>query len=323
MMRHFARRSAHAAFLLFGVSLLTFLFVELAPGEFLSEVRLNPQVSRETVEGLRKQHGLEGPMAVRYARYLNSIVHGDLGQSVAYNMPAAALLRTRTRNTLLLTALATALAWIIAIPVGVWASLVHGRWRQRLFGGTTSLMLATPELMIALALLMFAVRTRRFSAGGMTSADFAELSLGGKAADLASHFALPVLAIVIAALPVLVRHVRSSMLDALNSPSVQAARYHGLARRTVLFRYALRLAANPLISMLGLSIATLLSGSLLVEVVMGWPGLGPLLLEAALGHDVNVVVGAALFSTLFVVGGNLLADFALYFADPRIREGHS
>jgi peptide/nickel transport system permease protein len=120
-------------------------------------------------------------------------------------------------------------------------------------------------------------------------------------------------------LPVLVRHVRSAMLDVLHSPFIVAAQGHGVSRYRLLFRHALPAAANPLISLFGISVGMLLSGSLLIEVIMSWPGVGPMFLQAILERDPHVVVGAVLFSTLFLVAGSALADVFLYIADPRIR----
>jgi len=120
-------------------------------------------------------------------------------------------------------------------------------------------------------------------------------------------------------MPLLVRHVRAAVAEVLDAPFMLAARGHGIPRRTLLYRYALRAAANPLISLFGFSIGALLSGSLLVEVVMSWPGLGPLLLESILSRDLHVVIGGVLFSTFFLVSGNFVADIFLYWADPRIR----
>ena len=153
----------------------------------------------------------------------------------------------------------------------------------------------------------------------MASVDFETLSLFHKLRDLALHMILPVTALVLSSLPLLVRHVRAAVADVLNAPFLLAAVGHGIRKRTLLYRYALPAAANPLISLFGFSIGVLLSGSLLIEVVMSWPGLGPLLLEAVLARDLYVVVGGILGSTLFLVGGNLLADLLLYWADPRIR----
>src|SRR5439155_6832462 len=132
------------------------------------------------------------------------------------------------------------------------------------------------------------------------------------------HMILPVTALVLSTLPLLVRHVRASVADVLDAPFLLAALGHGIPKRTLLYRYALPAAANPLISLFGFSIGVLLSGSLLIEVVMPWPRVGSMLLDAVLARDLYVVVSGILASTLFLVGGNLLADLLLYWADPRI-----
>jgi peptide/nickel transport system permease protein len=176
-----------------------------------------------------------------------------------------------------------------------------------------------PELVLALGLLILAVRSGWFPTGGLVSSGFETLPLFGKIRDLAWHMVLPVSALVLALLPLLIRHVRSAMAEVLNAPFLRAAEGHGIPRRKLLYRYALRAAANPLISLFGFSIGALLSGSLLVEVVMSWPGLGPLLLEAILARDLYVVIGGVLLSTVFLVFGNFLSDLLLFWADPRIR----
>ena len=157
----------------------------------------------------------------------------------------------------------------------------------------------------------------------MVSLNHEHLSTPEKMRDLLAHLILPVAALVMGTLPMLFRHVRTGMVEALGASSVQAARSLGLSRKRILFGYALPLAANPLISLLGLSFATLLSSSLLVEVVMGWPGLGPMLLEAILARDLYLVIGAVMLSALFLVAGNFFADILLYLVDPRIRTGKS
>jgi peptide/nickel transport system permease protein len=131
--------------------------------------------------------------------------------------------------------------------------------------------------------------------------------------------ALPVATLVLSSLPILVRHIRAAVSEVISAPFMRAAEGHGIPRRKLLYQYALRSAANPLISLFGFSIGALLSGSLIVEVVMSWPGLGPLLLEAILARDVHVVIGGVLFSAVFLVTGNCIADMLLYWADPRIR----
>jgi peptide/nickel transport system permease protein len=184
----------------------------------------------------------------------------------------------------------------------------------------TSAFLGVPDIMIGLLLLISAVRSHAFPAGGMVSLDHESLGTLGRSGDTLRHLLLPVTALVIAALPTLLRHVRASMIEALAGHSVRTARAAGVRSARIVLRHALPLASNPLISLLGLSIAGLLSGSLLVEWIMGWPGLGPLLLEAILARDVYVVIGAVMLSTLLLILGNLFADMLLVAADPRMRE---
>jgi len=309
----------HAVFLLFGVSILTFLFSTLAPGNYFDEMRLNPQIAPETVASLRAQYQLDRPLPVRYVRWVNSVAHGQMGFSFAYNSPVGPLLWVRARNTLLLTLTATLLAWALALPLGIWSAASLGRLPDRALSWTTATLLVIPDLILSLGLLIMAVRSGWFPTGGMVSVGFGSLSLPNKLRDIATHMTLPVVALVISALPMLVRHVRAAVAEVLDAPFLRAAAGHGIPRRRLLYRYALRDAANPLISLLGFSLGTLVSGSLLVEVVMSWPGLGPLLLEAILARDLYVVIGGVLLSTIFLVGGNFLADLLLLWADPRIR----
>jgi peptide/nickel transport system permease protein len=318
-MRRLVRRAAHGVLLLAGVSVLSFLLAELAPGDFFGEMRLDPRMSEETVRALRARHGLDRPWPQRYARWAGSLLRGELGFSFAYGQPVAPLFWPRARNTLLLTGTATALSWLLAVPLGVWWAGRRHRAASHVLTGVTALLLALPDLVIALGLLLLAVRTGAFPAGGMVSLGHEQMTRAGRWGDLAVHLALPVTALVLGALPVLLRHVRGAVSQALEAPFVRAARAHGIPERRILFRHVLPAAANPLLSLFGLSVAGLLSMSLLVEVVMSWPGLGPLMLEAILARDFHLVLAPVLASTLFLVGGNLLADLLLVAADPRIR----
>lgn len=320
-MRYLLRRLGHAIFLLFGVSILAFLFATLAPGNYFDETRMNPQIAPETVAALRAHYQIDRPLPVRYLSWLKSTLHGEMGFSFANDSPVAPLLLTRSRNTLLLTITATLIAWGLALPLGVWSAQHFGRLPDRLLSWATAALLVIPDLALVIGLLVFAVKTGWFPAGGMASVDFESLSPLAKFRDLAFHMVLPVTALVVSALPLLVRHVRAAVAEVLGAPFILAARGYGIPERTLLYRYALRAAANPLISLFGFSIGALLSGSLLIEVVMSWPGLGPLLLESILARDLYVVIGGVLFSTLFLVSGNFLADMLLYWADPRIRTG--
>jgi peptide/nickel transport system permease protein len=320
-MRYISRRLLHAAFLLLGVSFFTFALLQWAPGDFFDELRLNPRISAQTIEGLRAQYGLNESLPVRYEHWVREVAHGNLGFSIAYNSPVAPLIAVRARNTLLLTATATWIAWALAIPLGVWTAASRS-WPSRLAGVATSTLLTVPDLLLFLCLLLLAVRSGWFPSGGMFSADMdtGQASMWMRAKDLWLHLVLPATGLAIVTLPVLVRHVRSAMLDVMHSPFVRAARGHGISPTRLLLRYGLPMAANPLISLFGFSIASMLSASLIAEVVLSWPGLGPLLIEATLSRDIYVVVATVLLSAVLLVLGILLSDLLLFAADPRIRQ---
>lgn len=319
MIRYLARRAGHGLLMLFGVSILLFLLFQAAPGDFLSEVKLNSQISPETMAGLRAQYGLDQSLPIRYWQWARSSARGDFGYSFSYNAPAASLLWPRARNTLLLSVPALIISWLIAVPLGVLAAGWKGRWADRLFSGGTSALLALPDVLIALLALLIALKTGIFPVGGMTSVNAQDQGWWAWLRDLGWHMVLPVAALVVGSLAIILRHVRASISEVLESSYMRAAEGHGLPWFKLLFGYALPAAANPLISLFGLSVAVLLSVSLLIEVVMSWPGIGPLLLEAILARDLFLVVGAVMLSTVFLIAGNLLGDVLLYAFDPRIR----
>jgi peptide/nickel transport system permease protein len=314
-----AHRTLHGLLLLAGVSLLAFALLSAAPGNFFDELKLNPQVSPATIAALRVQYGMDRPLPVRYVRWLASVARGEFGYSLSYHCPVGSLLWRRARNTLLLTSLATLLSWGIAVPWGTLEALKRGGWADRVSGTVTAALLAIPDVLLGLLFLLLAARTGWFPTGGMDSVNVVSPAFAGRLRDLALHLALPVAALTLGAVPVLVRHVRSAMTAVLDSSFVEAARGLGIPRWRMIGRYAFPAALNPLISLLGLSIGALLSMSLLIEVVLSWPGLGPLVLEAILARDVYVVIAAVMLSSVFLVLGNLLADLLLYWSDPRIR----
>jgi len=318
-MKYILRRLVHSIVLLFAISFLCFGLAQIAPGDFFDAMRLNPRISSQTIDHIRSEYGMDQLFLVRYWRWLHSTFEGQMGFSFAYNGPVWPLLRVRSRNTLVLTLTSTTLAWLVAIPLGVWSAEKRGTWGDRFVGLVTSTLLTVPDLFIFLALLLLAVRTGWFPTGGMESLGAGEMSYWSRISDTARHVILPALGLAIVALPVLLRHVRSAMVEALESPFIRAARGHGIPRARLLYRYALPVAMNPLISLFGLSVAAMLSTSLLAEVILSWPGLGPLLLEAILSRDIYIVTGAVMLSSVFLLAGNLLADLLMFASDPRIR----
>jgi len=318
-MKYICRRLVHATLLLVAISILSFALLQLSPGDYFDAMRMNPQISAQTIDGIRSEYGLDRPFVVRYEHWLVSVLKGQLGFSIAYNSAVGPLIWVRARNTLLLTSTATLLAWFLAMPVGMWNAKKRGTWGDRACGVATSALLTVPDLLLFLCLLLLAVRTGWFPAGGMMSEGAAPLGFWSKAKDVAFHLLLPCIGLALTIVPMLVRHIRSAMIEALESPFIRAARGHGIPETRVLYRYALPVAANPLISLMGFSVGTMLSASVLVEVILSWPGLGPLLVEGIFARDVYVVIGVVMLSSGFLVAGNLLADLLLLANDPRVR----
>jgi len=324
-MRFLLHRSLQALLLLILASVLSFSLIELAPGDYFQVLKLNPQITPETFNAIRQQHGLDRPATVRYLLWLRSVLKGDWGYSFAYNLPAGPILYSRARNTLILTSIATALAWIVALPLGIWAAARPGSWVDFLTSATIAAFLATPELVLALLLLSFAVKTGYFPAGGMETIipPPSTLETGSQVwtqiLNALRHIALPSFCLAAGIFPLIASHVRAAVRETLQSQQVRTARAYGIPYTRVILRHALPMAANPLISLIGLSLGTLLSSSLLVEAVFSWPGLGQLMLEAILQRDMFLVLDSTIFGIVFLIAGSLIADMLLYAADPRIR----
>src|SRR5215470_15404993 len=223
MIHYIARRIGHGIVMLFGVSLLLFILLQAAPGEFVSDLRLNSQISAETIAGLRAQYGLDQPLPVRYWKWVKSSARGDFGYSFAYNTPASTLLWPRARNTLLLTVPAVLISWLIAVPLGVLAAMRRGGWIDRFFSFGTSTLLALPDVLIALLALLVALKTGLFPVGGMTSVTAHDQSWWAWLRDVAWHMVLPVAALVTGLLTMVLRHVRASVREVLDSSYMRAA----------------------------------------------------------------------------------------------------
>ena len=324
-MTYVLRRVARAVIVLVATSVFCFVLSAIVPGSYFDELRLNPQVSQQTIQGLREQYGVDRPLPTRYWLWLRSAVRGDFGYSFAYNAPVGPLLLVRARNTLLLTLVATLLAWMIAVPLGAWTAMHRGGWFDRLVTSGSSFILSIPEIAVVLAALAFAVHTRALPVGGMMSSSADGLAWWTRVRDVAAHLVIPATVLALGIVAVVVRHVRSSVAEVLESPYIESARANGIRKSRLLARHVVPAAANPAISLFGLSLAALLSGSLTVEVITGWPGLGPLVLEATLARDPYVVIGAVMLSAIVVIVGTLVADLLLMAFDPRIttRSAHA
>jgi len=313
----FFRRSLRAGAELVAVSLLVFAATAIAPGDPFSDARLEQQLSPDTVAALRRAEGLDRPFLVRYAQWLRSAAHGDFGRSIAYRSPIAPLVARRAVNSLVLVAAALVVTWAIVLPLGVWTAARDRSTDGRIVASGASALIAVPDLLIAIGLVVAAARSGVLPAGGLRTLGADETGVASLV-DRLRHTVLPVLALTLIAAPPLLRHVRASMLDALRAPFVLAAAARGIPYRRRLWRLALRAAANPLVSLFGLSFAALFSASMMVEVVMSWPGLGPLLLDAVRTRDEQLIAAGVMLATVLLIVGNGCADVLLRSVDPRI-----
>lgn len=314
------RRLLTAIPMLLAIALVVFLLMYLAPGDFLSQARADREVSREFIHQLEQSYGLDQPWYVQYGRWLENVfLRGDLGYSWTYKVPASELLAQRVPATLALAISSLLLAWGIAIPLGVLAAINKDSWFDRLSAWLAYAALSVPEFFLALLAVFFAARTGWFPTGGLTSIDHEFLPPLLRLLDYIHHLILPAVVLGVGMIAGVMRIMRANFLDYLRAEFVNTARAKGLPEGVVMFKHVLRNAINPLITAFGFAFSGLLSGALLVENIMNYPGLGQLIFEAFLKQDQFVVMAAVIMGCVMLMLGNLLADLLLAWSDPRIR----
>ncbi|MFP4259071.1 MAG: ABC transporter permease [Desulfovermiculus sp.] len=319
MLSFIIRRIVAAIPLLFGISVLVFLLMAVAPGDFLDVARSQQDIPAEYIERMEEEFALDKPWYTRYASWLGNVVQGNFGESWIYRIPVADLLKQRIPATLVLSALSIMFALCIAIPLGVLAAIFKDSIFDRLSSMFAYAALSIPEFFLALLAVMFAANTGLFPVGGLTSMDHEFMPFWSRMADYAHHLVLPTVVLGIGSVASYMRIMRANFLDYIRADFVTTARAKGVGEGRVMFVHVLRNAINPLVSASGFILASLLSGSVLVENVMNYPGLGQLIFEALMRQDEFVVVAAVLMGCVMLMLGNLIADLLLAWFDPRIR----
>jgi ABC-type dipeptide/oligopeptide/nickel transport system permease component len=324
--------------MLFGITLLVFLLMYFAPGDFLTSARANRNISAELIQQMERQYGLDQPWYVQYGRWLDNLlpVHWNgeatggpldkleftgpsLGYSWSYQVPVTQLLAQRIPASLVLAIGALFFAWGIAIPLGVLAAIYQDSVFDRMSALLAYAALSIPEFFLALLAVFLAAKTGWFPTGGLTSITHEFMSPIGRLLDYGAHLVLPIIVLGASGVAGMMRIMRANFLDYLRAEFVTTARAKGLPEGRVMFKHVLRNAINPLITAFGFAFSTLLSGALLVENVMNYPGLGQLIYEAFLKQDQFVVMSAVMMGSTMLILGNLLADLLLAWSDPRIR----
>lgn len=315
------KRLLQALLTLLLASALSFVIIQLAPGDYLDSLRENPKISPDRIEQLRQQFGLDKSWPEQYFRWLSQIVtQGNFGTSFVYQRSVSSLLWERVPATLLLAVSSLVVTWAIAIPLGIVGAVKQNRWSDRVLRVISYAGQGFPSFITALLLLILAQNTSPlFPVGDMTSIDHADLTPLGKMLDIGWHMILPTIALSITSFAGLQRIMRGQLLDVLRQDYIQTARAKGLPENKVIYVHALRNAINPLITLLGFEFASLLSGAFIAEYFFNWPGLGRLILDAVRAQDLYLVMASLMMGAIMLIVGNLLADLLLKAVDPRIK----
>ena len=319
MLRFLSRRLFVGAVVVLGVVSLTFLLLHLAPGDPVVRL-LGPTATGEQIESQRRALGLDQPLVLQYGRWLGDFASGNWGVSIATGRDVRWMIGNAWPATVLLVGISLALSYLFGILVGTIQAIRTGTKLDTTLSISTVTLFAIPGYWLGLMLIMvFTYWLKVLPAFGSAGLDADFLTGWDRLVDRARHLILPVVTLVLIGIGGMARFVRGTMADALAEPHIVVARARGLGERRVLFRHALRNASIPLITLLGLSLPALFSGAVFIESVFAWPGVGRVLVQAVQARDYPVVMAATAISAALVVLGNLLADLAVAWADPRVR----
>lgn len=312
----------------FIISIISFLIIQLPPGDFLTSYIANLQQTGETadetvVAELRARYGLDKPVMVQYGIWMKNIVlHGDFGQSFSYNKPVKELIWEKLALTVVLTLIAIGVTWAIAIPIGIYSATHQYKFSDYLFTFFGFIGMATPEFLLALLAMTISFKCFGTSVGGLFSDQFIDAPWSwAKLLDMLRHAWVPVVVLAVGGTAGMIRTLRANLLDQLEMPYVVTARAKGLSEWRLLIKYPVRLAVNPIVSTIGWMLPTLLSGSVIVAVVLSIPIMGPLFLDALMEQDMYLAGSLVLLSSVLTVIGTLISDILLAWVDPRIRFG--
>jgi peptide/nickel transport system permease protein len=303
-----------------GVTMITFLLVQVSARGYVPGFEADFAQPGD-LERLRHSLGLDRPLYEQYLSWLWGLVHLDFGRSLVDNSPIIDDILVRLPNTLLLSIVALLVGLAFAIPLGVVSAYRRGSKVDSFLTVVSVAGFAIPEFWLALLLiLIFSVTLSSLGLPALPSSGSYDPIKGGGLLDRLIHLLMPAATLAFVNLSVLSRYIRSSMITALSADYVRTARSKGLSERQMLYRHALRNALIPVITLIGVWIPRLVSGSLVVEVVFTWPGVGRFIYDRAVRYDYTTVLAITTIVSVLVVLGNVLADIALRFADPRVRD---
>lgn len=325
MISYLLRRLLGAIPLLLGILTLIFFIINIAPGDPTSRY-FNPNVAPEVIEQMRRNLGLDQPLHIQYFRWLTSFLRGDFGHSFGQMRPIAEILPTVLWNTVQLMVIAVILIFVIGMLIGILQAVRQYSIADNVLTFLALFFYSMPSFWLALMLiLLLSLKASQwgwpiqFPASQMTSVGYEFLPVGEKFTDRLMHMALPATALGIGGAAYVARYMRGSMLEVIHQDYIRTARAKGLSEAKVIFRHALRNALIPIVTLLGLYLPSLLSGSVLIETIFAWPGMGRLIVDSIFQRDYPLVMATSFIAAALVVLGNLIADVLYAVVDPRIR----
>ncbi|MCG3114429.1 MAG: ABC transporter permease [Candidatus Manganitrophus sp. SA1] len=306
---------------LFGITLLTFGIMHLAPGDPTDlQTTLNPKVSAQAKENLRKLYGLDRPLHIQYLDWLRRFVTLDLGRSFVDGEPVSRKILERLPVTVTINLLTLAAIVLVAFPIGILSATRQYSWMDKATTLFVYIGFSLPSFWLALLLmLLFGVYLGWLPLSGYQSLTAAQLSPLERLIDWARHLILPVLTASLVGLAGYSRYLRSEMLEVIRQDYIQTARAKGLSERQVIYKHALRNALIPVVTLMGLELPTLIGGSVIIETIFAIPGIGQLSFQSVMARDYPVIMGLTVFAAALTLIGNLLADLSYAWVNPRIR----
>ena len=327
MLSYVLRRFFYMAIILLITSVVGFVIIQLPPGDYLTSYIMELEARGQIVDeaeaaSLRKQYGLDLPIYSQYFKWMGKMLRGDFGRSFQWKRPVSELIAGRLPLTVTISLFALIFTYIVAIPIGVYSATHQYSVGDYTFTVVGFAGLAIPNFLFALILMFLFYKYFNLSIGGLFSPEYAGAAWSlAKFADMLKHLPLPIIVIGTAGTAGLIRVMRGCLLDELRKQYVITARAKGVTERTLLFKYPIRVAINPIISTIGWTLPGIISGEIITSIVLSLPTMGPLLYQALLSQDMYLAGSTVVFLTFLTVVGTFISDILLVWLDPRIRYG--
>ena len=325
MLAYLVRRAFLAVLTMWAVSVLSFVVIQLPPGDYITSYIAQMSasgsfVSMQEAEALREQYGLNRPLYIQYIRLMQMVFRGNFGMSLEYGRPVSEVIGDRLWLTMVVSVAAIIFTWFVALPIGIYSAVRQYSIGDYIATFVGFIGLAVPSFMLALILMYLGFTLFNANIGGLFSDEFAEAAWSlGKLWDLTQHLPLPAIILGLAGTAQLIRIMRANLLDELGKPYVVTARARGLSESRLIVKYPVRVALNPFASTIGYLLPYVVSGSIIVSLVLSLPTVGPLLLKALIAQDMFLAGTIVLLLGIMTVIGTFLSDLLLIWVDPRIR----